>query len=99
MRATKRAREIKARTWKPKQHFTVSSLQLKSLATKWAIRGECLTHLSKESYTSSIIEKPEAINKQDKHTDIQYDNEQTVGIAQKPFNVWCQGVCDDQYDE
>ena len=47
----------------------------------------------------SIINKPQTINKQNQETDFQHKNEQVMGIAQKPFDIWYQGVCNDKDDE
>ena len=90
---------MKPRSWKAEEQFALGFFYPKIPATKWAVGWERFTCLIQESYPLSMNNKPDAINKQDKDTDIQYKDEQAMGTGQKLFEAGYQKVCNDDNGE
>jgi hypothetical protein len=68
-------------------------------AAKWAIGWECIIGYFQESCMAAVNNKPSDIHKQDKDTDTQYQDKQTMGTDQKLFEAGYQKVCNDENDD
>lgn len=68
-------------------------------AAEWAIGWERAIRSFKESNMSAMNNKPNNIDKQDKDTDTQYQDKQTMCTNQKLFEAGYQKVCNDENDD